>query len=90
MPNYVTTSEFKKIKHDSNGNPRYVLHFTWLGQLGEDISYSEALARSRPFGGKKCRLKAYGGGIVFSSFALWEEVAKPINDMLDKRERGNA
>lgn len=52
MPNYVATSEFKKIKHDTNGNPRYVLHFTWLGQLGEDISYTEALARSRPFGGK--------------------------------------
>ena len=88
MVNYVTTSDFTKIKHDTNGNPRYVLHFTWLNLPAERLTYAEALARARPLGGRKFRGRAAVGGIVFSSYALCGEVVKPINDMLNKLQAG--
>lgn len=71
--------QFTKIKHDVNGNPRYVCHFLALNTreeldkagaewIGISEKYNLALARSRKLGGRKFHNKQYGGGIVFQSY----------------------
>lgn len=57
--------EVWKIGHDSNGNPRYVIHFLVLAQ-----EYNEALRKIRSIGGRKYTAKWYDGGLVFSSYNL--------------------
>lgn len=73
--------DFKRVKNDVNGNPRYVFHF--LEFLTEDEMeaikikarpfeaigdmYSEALNKARFIGGKKYKGNDFGGGIVFQS-----------------------
>ena len=65
---------FKKISHDTNGNPRYVCHYMALlseeEKIHADINsrYEIALAKSRALGGKKYHNKSFGGGIAFVSF----------------------
>ena len=54
---------FTQIKNDSNGNPRYVVHYLQLAN-----SYERALYLSRQLGGRKFHNKQYGGGIVFQSY----------------------
>lgn len=66
---------FTKIAHDSNGNPRYVCHFLHLvapkeSHLDLDNKYRAAVIRAHRIGGRKYHCKAYGGGIVFQSYAL--------------------
>jgi len=56
--------ELVKIDHDTNGNPRYVIH--WLN-IPMAQTYNDAVVIMRGFGGKKYRAKWYGGGIVFQS-----------------------
>lgn len=48
-----------------DGNPRYIVHFLDLAD-----TYEKALAKAKPFGGKRYRAKHYGGGIVFSTYTL--------------------
>lgn len=81
------TIEFKKIKHDINGNPRYVTHFSELLTLDEFDSftgidkisqaYALALKKAKKIGGKAYRGKDFGGGIVFQSFNV-EELIRDI------------
>ena len=82
---------FTRIKNDTNGNPRYVCHFLNLNTEAElaatgadwiSISdkYSIACKRANKIGGKKYTAKAYGGGIVFQSYSLDEDV-RNINDI---------
>lgn len=75
----ITMEDFDRVNNDTNGNPRYVIHFLKLNSDAEldanpwiDISrkYELALARSRKQGGKKFHNKQYGGGIVFQSYNL--------------------
>jgi hypothetical protein len=72
-----------KIKHDVNGNPRYVCHFLELttekdkeiagnGLDRVSILYNLAVKRANRIGGRKYHTKSYGGGIVFQSYALDE------------------
>lgn len=76
--------QWTKIKHDSNGNPRYVCHFLNLNTPQENTSafwdihglntvsvkYCLALKRAKKIGGRKFHNKQYGGGIVFQSYNL--------------------
>lgn len=55
---------FIKIKHDINGNPRYVT--SWLGY--GFTSYQAALTAAHTIGGRKYNNKSYGGGIVFQAY----------------------
>lgn len=64
-PYKISASDFTKITNDTNGNPRYVLHF-----LAMDSDYNKALKKARALGGKKFHNKQYGGGIVFSTYNL--------------------
>ena len=61
--------EVFRVDNDVNGNPRYVVHFLSLSD-----NYNEALSQARKIGGKKYRAKWFGGGIVFSSYNLNEDL----------------
>ncbi len=79
--------EYKKIKHDINGNPRYVIHFMKLLTQNELDSFSGidkitqayalALKKAKKLGGKAYHGKDFGGGIVFKSFNI-ESTIKDI------------
>ena len=78
--------EFTKIKHDVNGNPRYVCHFLNLNTEEEksqkthdtygfkaiSMMYAWAVKRANKIGGRKYHTRAYGGGIVFQSYNIAE------------------
>lgn len=63
--------EFTRVNNDTNGNPRYVVHFLNLLKNDEN-GYETALAKARKIGGRKFHNKQYGGGIVFQSYSLPE------------------
>jgi hypothetical protein len=56
--------EFTQLKHDQNGNPRYVC--SWLAFNTK--TYADAVKLANKIGGKKYNNKTFAGGIVFSSF----------------------
>ena len=71
--------DWTRINNDTNGNPRYVLHFLNLNTRAEldadpwidiPIKYAIAVKRANSIGGKKYHTKSYGGGIVFQSYSL--------------------
>lgn len=82
----ITESDFTKINHDMNGNPRYVIHFLQLntqyehdapmwdkdgrGLMTIHRKYELAIKRANRIGGRKFHNKQYGGGIVFQSYSL--------------------
>lgn len=78
----LTKYNWKKITHDNNGNPRYVIHFLSLLTDEEKDSpaqewavgakYALAVKRANKIGGRKFHNKQYGGGIVFTSYNLWD------------------
>lgn len=65
--------EVTRVNNCVNGNPRYVIHF-----LNVADTYSEALCIARQIGGQKYRAKSYGGGIVFSSYNVKNDLEKII------------
>lgn len=84
--------DWTRINNDTNGNPRYVLHFLNLNTRAEldagpwiDFSrkYAAAVKRANRIGGKKYHTKSYGGGIVFQSYSL-EDTERSILDLLAK------
>jgi hypothetical protein len=54
---------FTRINNDTNGNPRYVVHYLQMAE-----TYERALYLSRQLGGRKFHNKQYGGGIAFQSY----------------------
>ena len=54
---------FTRINNDTNGNPRYVVHYLQMAD-----TYERALYLSRQLGGRKFHNKQYGGGIAFQSY----------------------
>ena len=52
-----------RIANDTNGNPRYVLHYSSLAS-----TYAEALVIAKQRGGRKFHNKQYGGGIAFQEY----------------------
>lgn len=85
--------EFTKIRHDVNGNPRYVCHFLSLlkpeeksaefhaehGLNAISLMYQIAVKRANKIGGRKYHNKSYGGGIVFQSFNIKETEKDILN-----------
>ena len=58
-----------RVNDDIYGNPRYVIHYLDIAD-----TYSEALRISRKIGGKMYTAKWYGGGIVFQSYVLNDDL----------------
>jgi hypothetical protein len=87
----IKPTDFTKIKHDLNGNPRYVCHFLQLDvhgmHSGIDLSerYNLALTLAKSIGGKKFHNKQYGGGIVFQCYSL-PDLCNRINELTKKEE----
>ena len=60
---------FTRIKNDTNGNPRFVVHYLQVAE-----TYERALYLARKIGGRKFHNKQYGGGIAFQSYNIdWLE-----------------
>jgi len=79
-----------KIKHDMNGNPRYVCHFFDLlthpeisSSLPLEEKYRIAVNRANRLGGRKFHNKQYGGGIVFQ-FYNTDDLENHITNLLKK------
>ena len=80
---------FTRINNDSNGNPRYVVHF--LNFLNDEErsflpftkKYEYAIKKAKLLGGKKYDNKQYGGGVVFQSYNTMD-LEKKINDLREK------
>ena len=69
--------DWTRINNDTNGNPRYVCHYTVFSidsDSGEGIDltdkYAAAVKRANKIGGRKYHNKKYGGGIVFQSYNI--------------------
>jgi hypothetical protein len=87
----ITIDNLTRINNDTNGNPRYVIHFLELlteGQryntivnLSVNGKYLLALAKAKKIGGKKYNTKSYGGGIVFQSYNT-NELVKDLNELI--------
>ena len=77
-----TKFEWTKITHDSNGNPRYVMHFLdFVPDIKYGIdspAYEIAVKRANKLGGRKFHNKQYGGGIVFQSYNIYDLEKKII------------
>lgn len=54
---------FTRINNDTNGNPRFVVHYLQVAE-----TYERALYLARKIGGRKFHNKQYGGGIAFQSY----------------------
>lgn len=63
----ITRESFTRVNNDVNGNPRYVLHYLHINE-----SYEDAIKASKVLGGKRYHTKAFGGGIVFTTYELSE------------------
>ena len=88
-----------RVNNDTNGNPRYVIHFLNLNTTAEKnrtaVNYSTtelyelAVKRGRQLGGKRFHNKQYGGGIVFQSYNtgnLLERIDDMMLDLNDEDE----
>ena len=73
--------EVFRIPNDTNGNPRYVVHFRDLG-----IGLSDYDNINKLYGFCKYRAKWFGGGVVFQSY----NIEDTLNYALDKVEEVNA
>ena len=84
----ITADDFTRINNNTNGNPRYVIHFLrlltpdekWNTPLSIDQKYSLALKKSKAAGGKKYSNKSYGGGIAFESYNI-ENLINKLNSL---------
>ena len=66
----LTVENLTRVNNDINGNPRYVFHFLALAD-----HYVEAVAVAKKLiGGKKYHTKSYGGGIVFQSYNVQNDL----------------
>lgn len=87
----IKPSDFTKIKHDVNGNPRHVCHFLHLdvhgyqSNIGLSERYAIAVKLANTLGGKKFHNKQYGGGIVFQCYSL-PDLCNRINEITQKTE----
>ena len=69
----ITEENFTRINNDINGNPRYAIHFLNC-QPFEGASYEQTVKAMNKIGGRKYHNKSYGGGIVFQSYNLKEDI----------------
>ena len=91
----ITPEQLTRVKHDSNGNSRYICHFLDLltpqegaqisneAQKGILKSYNAAVQRAHKLGGRKYNTKKYGYFyFVFQCPAGVNQLAKDINALL--------
>lgn len=89
----VTQEDFDRVNSDSNGNPRYAIHFTLCTpdsykDEGSIVGvYPSVCKLMNTIGGRKYHNKSYGGGIVFQSYNL-NETAKAINELIKQENKG--
>lgn len=81
----ITVDNFKQIKHNINGNPRYVIHFlNFLNSEEQKTNvkdgYVLALKKAKTIGGRKFHNKQFGGGIVFAPSNL-QYLVNSINNL---------
>lgn len=95
--------DWTKIKHDVNGNPRYVCSFLNLltekeqtapiwnseGRRITPTKYEIAVKRANKLGGRKFHNKSYGGGIVFQSYNL-DDTGRYILQAVERAEKEQA
>ena len=85
----ITREDFTRINNDVNGNPRYVIHFlnilTDEERKNYDISISDkyaiALKRAKKIHGRKFHNKQFGGGIVFQSYNIEEDLRRLTDEI---------
>ena len=66
----LTVENLTRVNNDVNGNPRYVFHFLALADR-----YAEAVTvAGKLVGGRKYHTKSYGGGIVFQSYNVQNDL----------------
>ena len=70
-----------RIPNDTNGNPRYVVHFSDLGIKLDDYDNINKL-----YGFKKYRAGWFGGGVVFQSYNIQETLNFAINKVKEINE----
>lgn len=77
----ITQDSFDRVRSDSNGNPRYAIHYTNFCLLeSEEVSicadYANVvhIAKSVMPGSRKFHNRQYGGGIVIQSYNIHDEV----------------
>lgn len=77
----IENLDLTEINNDTNGNPRYVVHFVTFTKDSDSTqnSYSLALKRAKTIGGKKYHTKTFGGGIVFQAVNINKLKEKIIN-----------
>ena len=80
---------FTRVNSDSNGNPRFVIHFLdceLVADYSLDLStrYTNACKLMNTIGGRKFHNKQFGGGIVFQSYNLtdtWTSIQRAIKEV---------
>lgn len=76
--------EIFRVKNDTYGNPRYVVHYLDFIGENEQINcldkYEVARKRANSIGGKVYRGKDFGGGFVFHVYSL-SILASNINNL---------
>ena len=76
----LTEDSFTRVNSDSNGNPRYVIHYmqcmpdSYRELMTYDQRYPATVKLMNQIGGKKFHNKQYGGGIVFQSYSLTDTI----------------
>jgi hypothetical protein len=65
-----------RIDNDVNGNPRYIIHYLTLG-----LDNYEATDKTRALGLSKYRGKQFGGGFVFQSYNIEQDVKDFIEQL---------
>lgn len=63
----ATITDLTRVTNDINGNPRYVINYLLI-----DNDYEIAIKLAKRIGGRKYRAKDYGGGIVFTSYNIYD------------------
>lgn len=80
----LTVENLTRVHNDVNGNPRYVFHFLALAD-----HYSEAVAVAKKLiGGKKYHTKNYGGGIVFQSYNVQNDL-DTLNTYIEENQNNS-
>jgi hypothetical protein len=82
-PNQITVDgrdiAFYNVDNDVYGKPRYVVHFSALGVELEDYGRIKGLT--------KYRAKWFGGGYVFTSFNIAQDLQRLLN-IVDEYYKG--
>ena len=94
----MTKYDWTRVDNDSNGNPRYVVHFIQVipETMTDDGSinaisqrFERVVKLMNKIGGKRFSNKQYGGGIVFQSYSL-PETEEAIDRIIREYDRGHS